>query len=163
MHPSGFTEGRRLADHYFSNVIGNPLDTTVALSHLIFGGVLEAYPRLKIVAAHGGGFLPAYSGRMDHAHAARADCRRLIKRKPTSYLRKVYFDSMVFTRHQLEYLASLYGSGHILLGTDYPYDMGMADPVGFIAGARLGAKEKAAIMGGNAARLLKIRRPRSAH
>ncbi len=73
MHPSGFTEGRRLSDHYFINVIGNPLDSTVAVHHLIFDGVLERYPRLKIVVAHGGGYLPAYSGRIDHGHRARPD------------------------------------------------------------------------------------------
>ena len=158
LHPSGFSEGRRLADHYFANVIGNPLESTVAVSHLIFGGVLDAYPRLKLVVAHGGGFLPAYSGRMDHAHAARADCRRVIKKRPTSYLRRLYFDTIVFTAHQLDYLVRQYGSDHLLLGTDYPYDMGMEDPVGFIEGTPgLGRKEKAAIMGGNAARLLKLR------
>ena len=158
LHPSGFSEGRRLADHYFANVIGNPLESTIAVSHLIFGGVLDAYPRLKLVVAHGGGFLPAYSGRMDHAHAARADCRRVIKKRPTSYLRRLYFDTIVFTAHQLDYLVRQYGSDHLLLGTDYPYDMGMEDPVGFIEGTPgLGRKEKAAIMGGNAARLLKLR------
>ena len=162
LHPSGFSDGRRLADHYFSNVIGNPLDSTIAVSHLIFGGVLDAHPRLKIVVAHGGGFLPAYSGRMDHAHGARADCRRLIKKRPTSYLKKLYFDTIVFTPHQLDYLVRRYGSDHLLLGTDYPYDMGMEDPVGFIASTPgLAPADKAAIMGGNAARLLKLRVPKT--
>src|SRR6185437_12884091 len=104
-HPDGFSEGRRLADHYFINIIGNPLDSTVAVSHLIFGGVLDAHPRLKICVAHGGGFLPGYSGRSDHGHAARPDSRTAIKKKPTSYLKKLYFDSIVFSHHQLEYLA----------------------------------------------------------
>jgi len=157
MHPAGFTHGQRLADHYFINVIGNPLDTTVAVSHLIFGGVLDAYPRLKICLAHGGGYAAAYSGRFDHAHAARPDCRRVIKSRPTSFLRKLYFDTIVFTHHQLEYLAGLYGSDHILLGTDYPYDMALPNAVGFVNGAKLGRAEKAAILGGNAARLLKIK------
>jgi aminocarboxymuconate-semialdehyde decarboxylase len=161
MHPSGTTDARRLSDHYFINVIGNPLDSTLAVSHLIFGGVLDAYPRLKLCVAHGGGYLPAYSGRMDHAHGAREDCRRLIKRKPTSYLKKLYFDTIVFTTHQLEYLVSRYGSDHLLLGTDYPYDMGMEDPVGFIDSARLTRDDKAQIMGKNAAQLLKIKMPRT--
>ncbi len=160
MHPNGFSDGGRLNDHYFTNVIGNPLDTTVAVSHLIFGGVLDSYPNLKICVAHGGGFLPAYSGRIDHAHANREDCRRRIKDRPTSYLRKLYFDTVVFTEHQLEYLVGLYGSDHIVLGTDYPYDMGMYDPVGFVDGASaLTADDKAAIVGGNAARLLGITTP----
>src|SRR5258708_14901879 len=160
IHPHGFTHGQRLNDHYLINVIGNPLDSTVAVHHLILGGVLDSYPRLKIVVAHGGGFLPAYSGRIDPAHAARPDLRRCIKKKPTSYLRKLYFDTIVFTPHQLEYLVKQYGSDHIVLGTDYPYDMAESDPIGFIDSAtRLTRDEKAAIMGRNAARLLTVRIP----
>jgi len=159
MHPNGFTEGRRLADHYFINVIGNPLDSSVAVHHLIFGGVLDAYPRLKICVAHGGGYLPAYSGRIDHAHGARTDCRRCIKRKPTSYLKKLYFDTIVFTHHQLEYLVEQYGADHLLLGSDYPYDMAQPDAVGFIETAKLKTAEKVAILGGNAAKLLKVKVP----
>jgi len=162
MHPSGFTEGRRLSDHYFINVIGNPLDTTVAVHHLIFGGVLDAYPRLKIVVAHGGGYLPAYSGRIDHAHQARSDCRRIIKKRPTSYLKKLYFDTIVFTHHQLEYLAAQYGSDHIMLGTDYPYDMALPNAVRFVESAGLDERAQAAILGGNAAKLLKLKVPRPA-
>jgi aminocarboxymuconate-semialdehyde decarboxylase len=162
MHPSGFTHGQRLSDHYFINVIGNPLDSTVAVHHLIFDGVLEAYPRLKIVVAHGGGFLPAYSGRIDHAHGARTDCRRIIKKKPTSYLRKLYFDTIVFTHHQLEYLAEQWGSDHILLGTDYPYDMALPDAVRFVETAGVSESDKAAMLGLNAARLLNIKPPRAA-
>ena len=159
MHPSGYTDGGRLADHYFINVIGNPLASTVAVSHLIFGGVLEAYPRLKLVVAHGGGFLPAYSGRMDHAHRARSDLRREIQKRPTSYLKKLYFDTIVFTDHQLEYLVRQWGADHVLLGSDYPFDMATRDPVGHVMGARkLTRAEKTKILGGNAVRLLKIKR-----
>ena len=159
LHPNGFTEGRRLADHYFNNIIGNPLDSTVAVGHLIFGGVLDAYPRLKICVAHGGGFLPAYSGRIDHGHGARPDSRTAIKKKPTSYLKKLYFDTIVFTHHQLEYLVETWGSDHVLLGSDYPFDMAEPDPVGFVSGAKLGSEDKAAILGRNAAKLLKIKVP----
>ena len=162
LHPNGFSDGGRLADHYFINVIGNPLDSTVAVSHLIFDGVLDRFPGLKICVAHGGGFLPAYSGRIDHAHAAREDCRRCIDQPPGHYLRRLYFDTVVFTEHQLEYLAGLYGSDHIVLGTDYPFDMGMYDPVGFVDGAAaLTDADKEAIVGGNAARLLGIEGRRS--
>jgi aminocarboxymuconate-semialdehyde decarboxylase len=162
MHPAGFTQAQRLADHYFINVIGNPLDTTVAVSHLIFGGVLDTYPKLKICLAHGGGYAAAYSGRFDHAHQARSDCRRLIKRPPTSYLKKLYFDTIVFTHHQLDYLTGLYGSDHILLGTDYPYDMALPEAVKFVTSAKLSRADKAAILGGNAARLLQIKLPKRA-
>lgn len=160
MHPNGFSDGRRLADHYLINVIGNPLESTIAVSHLIFSGVIAEHPKLKICVAHGGGYLPAYSARMDHAHKARPDCRRVIKRKPSSYLKKLYFDTVVFSHEQLEYLVAQYGSDHLLLGTDYPFDMAMTDPVGFVQGApHLKAAERAAICGGNAARLLKLRVP----
>jgi aminocarboxymuconate-semialdehyde decarboxylase len=161
MHPTGFPEARRFADHYLVNVIGNPLDSTVAVHHLIFGGVLHDHPNLKLVIAHGGGYLPAYSGRIDHAAAARPDCCEQINRMPTTYLKRLYFDTIVFTRHQLEYLVDQYGADHVLVGTDYPADMGEVDPIGFIEGARgLDDNERRAILGGNAARLLDIEIPR---
>jgi aminocarboxymuconate-semialdehyde decarboxylase len=157
MHPSGFTEGRRFGDHYFSNVIGIPLESTIAVHHLIFGGVLDAYPGLKLVIAHGGGFLPAYSGRIDHGAAARPDTCEHIHHDPTHYLKRLYFDTMVFTHHQLEYLVEQWGADHILMGTDYPYDMGEIDPIGFVEGARrLSDGDRKAVLGGNAARLLNI-------
>jgi aminocarboxymuconate-semialdehyde decarboxylase len=157
LHPNGFPDGRRLTEHYFMNVIGNPLDSTVAVSHLIFGGVLDAHPRLKILVAHGGGFLAAYDGRMDHAHRVRPDCRERILRPPSSYLQRLYFDTLVFTTRQLEYLAARYGCDHLVLGTDYPFDMGMDDAVAFVRGSRrLDRQEKAAILGGTAARLFRI-------
>ena len=163
LHPGGATDGRRLAEHYFVNVIGNPLESTVAVSHLIFGGVLDAHPRLKLCVAHGGGFLASYPGRMDHAHAAREDCRTRIRRKPSTYLKRLYFDTIVFEPEQLEHLVRLYGGDHLLLGTDYPYDMGEADPLGFIDRAgRLTREDRAKIAGINAARLLKLRPPRAA-
>jgi aminocarboxymuconate-semialdehyde decarboxylase len=157
MHPSGFSDGRRFADHYFSNVIGIPLESTIAVHHLIFGGVLDAYPGLKLVIAHGGGFLPAYSGRIDHGAAARPDTCEHLHHDPTHYLKRLYFDTMVFTHHQLEYLVEVWGADHILMGTDYPFDMGEVDPIGFVEGApRLSDGDRKAILGGNAARLLNI-------
>ncbi len=162
LHPNGFPDGRRFSEHYFSNVIGNPLDSTMAVSHLIFGGVLDAYPKLKICVAHGGGFLPAYAGRMDHAHGARSDCRLCIKKKPSWYLKKMYFDTIVFEESQLEHLVKTYGSDHILMGTDYPFDMGMYEPIEFVSGAKLTAADKQAILGGNAAKLLKLKSRRPA-
>ena len=162
MHPDGFTEARRFHDHYFANVIGNPLDSTVAVHHLIFGGVLADYPGLKIVVAHGGGYLPAYSGRIDHAAAARPDCCERIKERPTTYLKRLYFDALVYTHHQLHYLVEEYGADHILMGTDYPADMGEIDPVGFIESAdKLDDTARRAILGENAARLLGLAVPHS--
>ena len=159
MHPTGFTEGRRLVDHYFNNVIGNPMETTIAASHLIFDGVMQRHPRLKIILPHAGGYLAHYPARMDHAYRVRPDCRTAIKRPPSSYLAKMYFDTIAFDPAMVRQMIDRYGADHVLLGTDYPYDMGVDDPVGFIGRVpRLKRDERTAIEGANAARLLKIRR-----
>ena len=159
MHPTGYTQGERLVDHYFNNVIGNPLETTVAASHLIFDGVMERHPRLKVVLPHAGGYLAHYWARMDHAHRARPDCRTVIRKAPTSYLEKFYFDTITFDTTMLRQLIDKYGARQVVLGTDYPYDMGMYDPVGHIRSVPgLKPADRALIMGGNAARLLKIKR-----
>jgi aminocarboxymuconate-semialdehyde decarboxylase len=97
IHPQGFTQAERLARFYFDNVIGNPHQTTIALHYLIFDGVLERYPNLKILAVHGGGYLASYAGRMDHAWGARSDSRGTLPNPPTSYLKKLYFDTVVRT------------------------------------------------------------------
>ncbi len=157
IHPNGFTEGKRFSRFYFNNVLGNPLETTIALHYLIFDGVLERHPKLKILAVHGGGFLPAYSGRIDHAWGARSDCHGTLPKPPTSYLKQVYFDSVVFTPHQLAELVRLYGVDHIIMGSDYPFDMADFDPVGHLASVEgFDASTIAAIAGGNAKRLLGI-------
>jgi len=155
IHPNGFTEGKRLTRYYFNNVVGNPFETALALHNLIFDGVLERHPKLKILAVHGGGYLPAYSGRIDHAWGARSDARANLPKPPTEYLKKVYFDTVVFTPHQLEALVTLFGPDRILMGTDYPFDMGEYDPIGHLASvAGLDAATIGAIAGGNARRLL---------
>ena len=160
IHSDGFTEARRFKDHYLTNVIGNPLDTTVAVHHLIFGGVLQDHPGLKIVLAHGGGYLPAYSGRIDHAASARPDTCDCIRHMPTTYLKRLYFDTIVYTHPQLQYLVEQYGADHVLMGTDYPADMGEVDPIGFVEGAPgLDDAERRAILGRNAARLLNLEMP----
>jgi aminocarboxymuconate-semialdehyde decarboxylase len=129
----------------------------VAASHLIFDGVMERYPKLKIVLPHAGGYLAHYWARMDHAWRARPDCRTVIKKKPSESLEKFYFDTITFDRTMLKQLVQRYGAEHVLLGTDYPYDMGMEHPVDFIGGTPgVSAADKGRIMGGNAARLLKI-------
>jgi aminocarboxymuconate-semialdehyde decarboxylase len=157
MHPNGFTQGDRLTDHYFTNVIGNPLDTTVALGYLVFDGVLERFPKLKLVAAHGGGYIAHYPARMDHVWGARVDARTVLKKTPRQSLARVYFDTIVFDREQLRHLVNLWGADHVLVGTDYPYDMGMYDPRGFVDGCKfLGAADRAKIKGLNAAKLLKL-------
>jgi aminocarboxymuconate-semialdehyde decarboxylase len=157
IHPNGFTEGQRLTRYYFNNVIGNPFETTLALHYLIFDGVLERHPNLKILAVHGGGYLPSYSGRIDHAWGARSDTHASLPKPPTFYLKKVYFDTVVFTPYQLETLIRVFGTDQILMGTDYPFDMGEYDPVGHLASVgTLDQSTIAAIAGNNARRLLDL-------
>jgi aminocarboxymuconate-semialdehyde decarboxylase len=155
LHPNGFTQAQRFGNYYFTNVIGNPMDTTVALHYLIFDGILERYPNLKIITVHGGGFLGGYSGRIDHAWGARSDAHGGLPKPPTSYLKKIWFDTVVFTPHQLEALVKTFGVDKILMGTDYPFDMAEYDPIGHVASVEmLDAQAQAAINGGNAKKLL---------
>jgi predicted TIM-barrel fold metal-dependent hydrolase len=128
LHPNGFAEGQRLTRHYFNNVIGNPFETTLALHYLIFDGVLERHPNLKLLAVHGGGYLGAYSDRIDHAWGARPDCRADLPHPPTHYLKNVFVDSVVFTPQQLNALVEIFGADHVVMGTDYPFDMAESDP-----------------------------------
>jgi len=157
IHTAGFSHPDRLKDHYFINLIGHPIEATLAISRLIFDGIMENHPGLKIVVAHGGGFLPAYSGRMDHAYRARKDVREGLPELPTDYLKRFYFDTMVFEPDQLKYLIEKFGPDHILLGTDYPYDMGEHDPLALINKVEgLNEFDCSSICGGNAQKLLKI-------
>lgn len=155
IHPLGFTHAERFSQHFFLNTLGHPLESTLALAGLIFDGIMEAHSGLKIVVAHGGGYLPAYPARIDHAYHAREDAGQGLPRPPGEYLRRFYFDTMVFDPEQLGFLIQRYGTDHILLGTDYPYDMGEVDPVGLVGKVPgLDDGGRAAICGGNAARLL---------
>ena len=155
IHPNGFTEGQRLSRFYFNNIIGNPFETTLALHYLIFDGVMERHPNLKLFAMHGGGYLGGYSGRIDHAWGARSDSNVGLPKPPTEYLKRVYIDNVVFTPHQLEALLAVFGADHIIMGTDYPFDMMEYDPIGHVNSVeRLDDTARAALCGGNAKKLL---------
>lgn len=156
IHPFGFTHAHRFTSYYFSNVIGNPLATSVALHHIIFSGVLERHPKLKIYGVHGGGFLPAYSGRIDHAWGARRDARGDLPKPPSTYLRQIYLDTTVFTPHQLKYLVEQFGADHVMMGTDYAADMAEYQPVEHILATPLSDAERAALAGGTAAKVFGI-------
>jgi aminocarboxymuconate-semialdehyde decarboxylase len=157
LHPNGFTGGERFRKYYLTNVIGNPLDTTVALTRIIHGGVLEEHPDLKLVAVHGGGYLPFYSSRMDHSYEERPEGRHHITRPPSTYLKQVYFDCLVFDAPHLEFLIQQMGADHVVVGTDYPFDMGHYDPLGQIDDVTsLSDSDRELIRGGTAARLLKL-------
>jgi aminocarboxymuconate-semialdehyde decarboxylase len=157
IHPNGFTHGERLADYYLINTLGMPMDSTVFIARMIFGGVMERFPDLKVCVTHGGGYLPFYPARFDHAYEARDDCREHISRPPSTYLAQMYFDTMVFDPEMLGTLIGRWGADRVLLGTDYPYDMGETDPLGLLGRVKgLDDTERTLIAGGNAARLLNL-------
>jgi predicted TIM-barrel fold metal-dependent hydrolase len=156
MHPAGCSLGARIAPYYLSNVIGNPADTTIALAKLVFGGVLDRHPRLKICGAHGGGYFPFYIGRFDHGWRVRPEAKTC-RLPPSEYLKRLWFDALVFDPEQLAYLIRRAGPSQVVLGTDFPFDMGIDDPIARLnAAPGLSEADRAAVRGGNAARLLNL-------
>lgn len=154
LHPQGFSQPERLQDYFLTNVVGQPLETTLALAQMIFGGTFERYPALKVCAAHGGGFLPFYLGRFEQAYRERAECRAHISRPPADYLKRVWFDTVLFRPDMIAFLVALVGHEKVMMGTDSPYDMGENHPVKLVESVPgLSASQKADVLGGNAARL----------
>ena len=141
------------------NAIGNPLGTTIALAHLIFQGPLDRFPRLKICAAHGGGYLPSYAGRTDYicrVAAAQCDPSIRLRKDPSAYLRDIYYDSLLFTPEGLRHLVAEVGAGQVMLGTDAPYPW-QARPVEHVlATPELSNADRIAILGGTAAQLFRL-------
>jgi aminocarboxymuconate-semialdehyde decarboxylase len=154
IHPVEGGGRAELKDYYMWNVIGNPLETTVAAGHLILSGVMEAYPGLKILLAHGGGALPALHGRLDRGFRQRPEINKVIPQPPSEYLKRFYFDAITHDPLFLKSLVELVGAEHILLGSDYPFDMGNENPVELVRASGLGAQAEAMILGNNAGRLL---------
>jgi aminocarboxymuconate-semialdehyde decarboxylase len=153
IHPWGTTLGTRLASQYLMNTIGQPFETTVCLSKLIFEGTLDRHPGLKLIAAHGGGYLPLYTGRSDHARAARPDVNGCDCR-PSDYLKRIWFDSVVYDSDSLKRLIEAVGISQVVLGTDYPFDMGHYDPASLLKG--LDETSQRMILGETAAALLNL-------
>ncbi|MFE7961006.1 amidohydrolase family protein [Streptomyces sp. NPDC057413] len=154
LHPFGCTLDERLDRWYLSNTVGQPVENAVALSHLIFSGVLDRHPGLTLIAPHGGGYLPTHIGRSDHAWSARSDAGAGCAHPPSSYLKRLYFDSLVHDPHVLRELVRVAGADRVLLGSDFPFDMGAEDPVGALRAARLPDHAFHAVSGGNASALL---------
>ncbi|MEA3192410.1 MAG: aminocarboxymuconate-semialdehyde decarboxylase [Betaproteobacteria bacterium] len=158
LHPQGTAElkGRLQGNGGLENTIGNPLETTLALSHLIFEGTLDRFPGLKLCAAHGGGYLPSYAPRSDHICLTFPDrCAAVpLKKKPTEYLKQLYFDALVFTPEALRHLVAQVGSSQVVMGTDYPFPWTSTSVDHILGTPGLGDAERAAILGGTAAKLL---------
>ena len=156
IHPLGSSLGARLANHYLANTIGQPIETTIALSEMIFSGVLDRHPALKLVAAHGGGYLAGFVGRSDHAFKVRPEVRSCA-RPPSSYLEQIWYDTVVHSPLVLANLIDVAGVSQILAGTDYPYDMGEYRLGELLSETRgLDAAGRRAIVSDNARRLFCI-------
>jgi aminocarboxymuconate-semialdehyde decarboxylase len=156
IHPFGTTMGTRLDQFYLSNLIGQPLETAIALSELIFSGTLDRCSQAKLVAAHGGGYLPTYIGRADHGFKVRPEARGCAK-APHEYLKDIWFDSVVYDGMALRHLIDRVGLGQVVLGSDYPFDMGdyaLHELVSSLTS--LTEVDRAALLGGNALGLLGI-------
>src|SRR5213594_4329065 len=163
IHPQGSGVASEISNRLkgnglLDNVIGNPLETTIALSHLIFEGTLDRFPGLKICAAHGGGYLPSYAARSDAICVTFPDrCTKPLKKKPTEYLRQLYLDSLVFTPEALRHLVAETGPNQIVMGTDYPFPWTKTSVDHILGTPGLSDDERVAMLGGTAAKLLGIK------
>ena len=162
IHPQGTAElertSRLAGNGLLTNTIGNPLETTIALSHLIFEGTLDRFPGLKICAAHGGGYLPSYAARSNAVQTTFPHrMTGTLKKRPTEYLRQLYFDSIVFTPEALRHLAAEAGPGQIVMGTDYPFPWTSTSVDHILGTPELSDADKVAMLGGTAMALLGIK------
>ena len=162
IHPINVAGIDRLSSYYLNNLVGNPLDTTIAAACLVFGGVLERYPSLKICLAHGGGFVPYQAGRFVHGWHVRTEPKRKLAKPPTASLNRFCFDTIVHSKEALAFLVGSAGADRVLLGSDYPFDMGMPDGVLQVRALAIPEADQAAILGGRAQALLGAAAPKFA-
>jgi aminocarboxymuconate-semialdehyde decarboxylase len=154
VHPTQVAGAERLGSYYLANLIGNPLDTTIAAACLVFGGVIERHPGIRFLMVHGGGFVPYQAGRFRHGWQVRPEPRATLKTPPDAALDRLYFDTILHSQSALEFLVSSVGASRVLLGSDYPYDMGTLDCVRQVRALSLAEPDKATILGGTARTLL---------
>lgn len=156
LHPVNPVGAERMRRFHLRNFLGNPYDTGIAAASLVFGGVLDAFPRLEVVLPHAGGTFPALIGRMDHGTTVRAETRHM-KQPPSAYLRRFHYDTISHHHPMIRYLIGLVGADRVTLGSDHPADMCYVQPVDFIDRLdELPARERDLMLGGNAARLLGV-------
>ena len=159
VHPYNYSANERMRKYYMRNNVGNPMETTFAAASVILGGVLEDFPRLKFCWAHGGGNLPYQIGRLDHSYEVRPEPREHISKPPSEYFDMMYFDTITHSKPALKYLIESRGSTHVLMGSDYPFDMGIRHPVALIRETEsLTDEDIAKILGDNSARIFKIKK-----
>jgi aminocarboxymuconate-semialdehyde decarboxylase len=154
IHPTNVAGADRLRSYYLNNLIGNPLDTTIAAACLVFGGVMERHPKLNVLLVHGGGFVPYQAGRWAHGWKVRPEPQVHVKRSPEPWLGRFYYDTILHAKPQLEFLVASTDASRVLLGSDYPYDMGTGECVRQVRALLVPDEDKDAILRGNAVRLL---------
>ena len=155
LHPM-MINNERMKQFYLVNICGNPFETALAACHLIFGGVLDAFPKLEISLPHAGGALPILRGRMDRGFVIRAECKHL-PRPPSEYLKRFTYDTISYNEDILEYLVKLVGIDRIMMGSDYCFDIAYEEPAKFVEGVKsLNGEQKHQILWNNAAKLLKL-------
>ena len=155
LHPIQTLTSERLRPFYLDNILGNPFDTTIAACHLIFGGVLDRHPKIEITLPHGGGAFPVLIGRMDHGWQMRPEAKNLSK-APSTYLQRFNYDTIVFSKQVMEFLIGEVGAEHVMIGSDYCYNMGYERPLQFIERLDLTSAQRSMILGGTAAKLLRL-------
>lgn len=157
IHPDqrGVAGTDRLTSYYLVNLIGNPLESTIAIAALIFGGVLERHADLRFGFVHGGGFAPYQTGRWDHGWGCRTEPKQHIAVPPTTYFKRMFFDSLTHDALSLEMLGRRVGWRQVVLGSDYPFDMASSDPVAAVKQLGLPAQDEAAVLSENAERFLR--------
>jgi aminocarboxymuconate-semialdehyde decarboxylase len=158
IHPGNVAGADRLRSYYLGNLIGNPLDTTIAGACLIFGGVLERHPKLNFIMSHGGGFIPYQGGRWVHGWEVRPEPKVHVKHSPAPYLDRFLYDTILHAKAPLEFLISSVGANRVFLGSDYPYDMGTGECVRQVRAANISAADRDIILGGHAAKILSKKR-----
>jgi aminocarboxymuconate-semialdehyde decarboxylase len=158
IHPGNVAGADRLRSYYLGNLIGNPLDTTIAGACLIFGGVLERHPKLNFIMSHGGGFIPYQGGRWVHGWEVRPEPKVNVKHSPAPYLDRFLYDTIVHAKAPLEFLISSVGANRVFLGSDYPYDMGTGECVRQVRAANISAADRDIILGDHAAKILSKKR-----
>jgi len=156
VHPNQVVGADRMNKYQLANLIGNPTDTSLAFAKLIFGGVLERFPRLKFLLAHAGGFLPYTWGRLDRGFQIQDPASRKISQPPSEYVKLLHFDTITHSSMALEYLITNFGADRVLLGSDYPYDMGDPEPVGSLGAAKINREQMNQVASANACKLLRI-------
>jgi aminocarboxymuconate-semialdehyde decarboxylase len=156
IHPFEAAPTGALARYFLGNLVGNLYDTGLAAALLIYGGVLERHPNLRVVLYHAGGALPALIGRLDMGYRLVAECRNAIPRPPSSYASQFYFDIIAHNRTMLGHLVQTYGADRFVVGTDYPLPAGLAHPVEEVKALGLGADDEKKILGATARQLLRL-------